>query len=106
MPTVKPQDFSTKQKHLHDRGKENVGIYATNPIQHLPHFVTGQKMTYGNHGIVTTGQHPPGLSAYTYENGRKVPCDQSMFVWNTGRFYPFSHRYFIEQVLPRVCRLR
>ena len=36
MPPVKPEDFTTKSKHLMDRGRDFESVYTQNPQAYLP----------------------------------------------------------------------
>ena len=100
MPLVKPEDFTTKPKHLTDRGRDFVSVYRQNPQAHLPGLATGIQMEHNRLGTWTTGHIPSELSAYVREYGTKVPCDHIVFCWRDKRHYPVTQRYLDEVLLP------
>ena len=100
MPLIKPEDFTTKPKHLKDRGKDYVSVYAQDPQAHLSSVATGMKMEHNRLGTWTTGLIPPGVSAYVRENGREIPCGHILFGWRNMRHYAVTQRYVDEKLLP------
>lgn len=100
MTPVKPEDFTTKLKHLHDRGKDFVSVYTQNPQAYLPGLATGMQMEHERLGTWTTGLIPPELSAYVREYGRTVQCDHIVFCWRNKRHFPVTQRFVEERLLP------
>lgn len=98
MPPVKPEDFTTKSKHLRDRGRDFESFYARHPQAHLPGLATGMQMEHHRLGTWTTGHIPPELPAYVNEYGTKVPCDHILFCWRDMRHYPVT-QWYVDQVL-------
>ena len=100
MQRVKPEDFTTKSKHLMDRGRDFESFYTQHPQAHLPGLATGMRMEHQRLGTWTTGHIPPELPAYVRESGEIVPCEHIWFGWRNMRHFPVTQRY-VDEVLLR-----
>lgn len=100
MPPVKPENFTTKSKHLMDRGKDFESFYTQNPQAHLPGLPTGMRMEHHRLGTWTTGHIPPELPAYVREYGEIVPCELIWFGCRDMRHFPVTQWYVDEILLP------
>ena len=97
---TKPTDFSTKPKHLKDRGKKRESFYTYDPTPFLSSVATGMPLAHSRFGICTTGYIPDGLTAYTREYDKLVPCTAILFIWRDKRHFPVTQSYIHNALLP------